>query len=88
MLDEQGGDPATLGVDWFNYGQFLRRHQAEPHLVLACLLQAEDLLARNGDQRAGTVRDARGAVEREQPDAVAAVRRSPAAALAAARARY
>jgi tetratricopeptide (TPR) repeat protein len=87
-LDEQGGDFATLGVDWFNYGQFLRRQRAEPQLVLACLLQAEDLLARKPDERTATVREVRATFEREQPDAAAAVRRSLAATLAAARARY
>lgn len=75
-----------LGVDWFNYGQFLRRHHEEPRLVLACLLEAERLLAR--DEKLATVQAVRAAVEQEQPDAVPAVRQSPAAALAAARSRY
>lgn len=87
-MDEHGGDPSELGVDWFNYGQFLRRRRVEPHLVLACLLQAETLLARQSDPRLATVQAERVAFEREQPDAMAEVRRSPAAALAAARARY
>jgi tetratricopeptide (TPR) repeat protein len=87
-LDEQGDDLATLGADWFNYGQLLRRHQAEPRLVLACLMHAEDLLTRTADSRAGTVQAVRAAFEREQPGAAAIVRRSPAEALAAARARY
>lgn len=85
-LDEQGEDPTTIGADWFNYGQFLRRHQVEPRLVLACLLRAEELLG--ADARASTVRTVRNAFEREQPDAAAAVGRSPADALAAARVRY
>jgi tetratricopeptide (TPR) repeat protein len=87
-LDEQGGDSSALGADWFNYGQFLRRQQAEPHLVLVSLLQAEHLLARKGDERTATVRAARDVVERERPDAMAAVRRSPAEALADARALF
>ena len=87
-LDEWGRDRAVLGADWFNYGQFLRRHHEEPRLVLACLLEAEQLLERAKDSRLETVQAVRAAVEREQPDAMPAVRRSPAAALAAARARY
>ena len=87
-LDEQGGDGATLGVDWFNYGQFLRRHRAEPRLVLACLLRAEELLVHDSGERRGTVHEVRRAVELEEPGALAAVRRSPDTALAAARASY
>ncbi|MEP6917799.1 MAG: hypothetical protein ABJC89_19285, partial [Acidobacteriota bacterium] len=85
-LDEQAGDSSLLGADWFNYGQFLRRRQAEPHLVLVSLLQAEHLLGLKGDERTATVRTARAAVEREHPEAIASARRSPAAALADARA--
>ncbi|MEO8078678.1 MAG: hypothetical protein ABI818_20305, partial [Acidobacteriota bacterium] len=87
-LDEQAGDSSVLGADWFNYGQFLRRRQADPHLVLVSLLQAEHLLGLKGDERTATVRTARTAVEREHPEAIAAVRQSPAAALADARALF
>ena len=87
-VDEQGDDAGRLGADWFNYGQFLRRHEADPHLVLACLLQAEELLAWKGDVRLETVRAAREAVEREHPAAAAAARQSLTEALAAARVRY
>ncbi len=87
-LDEWGRDRAAFGVDWFNYGQFLRRQHEEPRLVLACLLEAEQLLAREKDSRLEAVRAVRAAVEHDHPDALPAVRQAPAAALAAARARY
>jgi hypothetical protein len=69
-LDEQSGDPATLGVDWFNYGQLLRRQQTPAPLVLACLMRAETLLTSRADARADTVQRARSEVEHEHPDAV------------------
>lgn len=87
-LDELGADVGALGADWFNYGQFLKRRQAEPRLVLACFLRAEELLAGKSDARLPAVRAERAAFEREHPSAAAAVARSPAEALAAARAQY
>jgi tetratricopeptide (TPR) repeat protein len=87
-FDERGADAAATGVDWFNYGQFLRRHDVEPRLVLACLLRAEALLAKASEAQLGTVRAARAEVERAHPEAASAVQASPAAALATALARY
>jgi tetratricopeptide (TPR) repeat protein len=87
-LDEQSGDGAALGVDWFNYGQFLRRQHADAPVVLASLLQAEHLLTATSDERVATVRVARAEVEHERPEAMAIVRAAPAATLAAARALY
>ena len=88
LLDDQEGESATMGADWFNYGQFLRRHQAPAPLVLACLMRAEELLTRQMDARLATVQQARREVERDSPDAAAAVQRAPGEALAAARTRY
>jgi tetratricopeptide (TPR) repeat protein len=45
LLDAKNGDPQSEGVDWFNYGQFLRRRGLPDELAYACLLRAEDLLA-------------------------------------------
>ena len=87
-LDEQDGDPTTLGVDWFNYGQFLRTHQNPAPLVLACLMRAETLLTSRADARALTVQHARCEVEHEHPDAAVIVRRAPDTALTAARTLY
>ncbi len=87
-FDEHGGEAEAAGADWFNYGQFLRRHEVEPRLVLACLLRAEILLAKGSDAQLNTVRTARAEVERAHPEAASAVQASPADALAAALARY
>ena len=44
-LDAKGSDPESEGLDWFNYGQFLRRHTIPNDLVYACFLESEKLLA-------------------------------------------
>ena len=80
-LDEGGGDPANEGSDWFNYGQFLKKRGAEPRLVAACFLKAEQLLARTSDSRLQTVRDEIAALDREQPEAMTAARANLEAAL-------
>jgi tetratricopeptide (TPR) repeat protein len=87
-LDEQDGDPTTLGVDWFNYGQFLRTHQSPAPLVLACLMRAEILLTSRADARAVTVQQARSEVEHEHPDAAVIVHQAPDSTLTAARTLY
>ncbi|MGA7623964.1 MAG: tetratricopeptide repeat protein [Candidatus Acidiferrales bacterium] len=43
-LDANNGDPHSEAFDWFNYGQFLRRHGQPDKIVYACFLHAEDLL--------------------------------------------
>ena len=87
-LDDQVGDRANTATDWFNYGQFLKRQDVEPRLVLACLITAEELLAALSDSRLATVRDVRAAVERSHSEAAEAARKDLAGALAAARTRY
>ena len=44
QLDAQLSDPQSRATDWFNYGEFLQRHQQEARLVYACYVQAENLL--------------------------------------------
>ncbi|HEY2461906.1 MAG TPA: hypothetical protein VGI16_13940, partial [Candidatus Acidoferrum sp.] len=44
-LDSKTGDPRSEAFDWFNYGQFLRRHNQPDEIVYACFLHAESLLA-------------------------------------------
>jgi tetratricopeptide (TPR) repeat protein len=44
-LDSRTGDPRSEAFDWFNYGQFLRRHNQPDEIVYACFLHAETLLA-------------------------------------------
>jgi len=58
-LDSKAGDPRSEGFDWFNYGQFLRRHQAPDELVYACFLRAENLLASADPAELQTVQTAR-----------------------------
>ena len=43
-LDASLSDPRSAATDWLNYGQFLRRQNVAERLVLACFLQAEDLM--------------------------------------------
>jgi tetratricopeptide (TPR) repeat protein len=83
-LAAAAGDRGAAAIDWFNYGQFLRRRGAEPHLVMASLLKAEELLGPS-DDRLQTVREVREAVEREHPAAAAIARKDPLAAAAALR---
>jgi tetratricopeptide (TPR) repeat protein len=58
-LDAKAADPRSEGFDWFNYGQFLRRHQAPNDLVYACLLHAENLLQTSDPTELQTVQTAR-----------------------------
>ena len=63
LLDAKSGDAQTEGIDWFNYGQFLRRHGLADELAYACLLRAEDLLSSSGGTELETVRTMRRQVE-------------------------
>lgn len=66
--DEKTGDPANAGADWFNYGQFLKEIGADPRLVTACFLKAEQLLSSTTDERLLAVRNELARIEREQPE--------------------
>jgi tetratricopeptide (TPR) repeat protein len=73
-LDARAGDALAEGFDWFNYGQFLRRHQLPKDLAYACFLRAEILLANANPTQLETVQAARRELESEMG------KRSPAAA--------
>jgi tetratricopeptide (TPR) repeat protein len=62
-LDSKAGDARNEAVDWFNYGQFLRRHLVPEELPYACFLQSEQLLADAGGAEIKTVRTARRELE-------------------------
>ena len=62
-LDAKTGDAHAEALDWFNYGQFLRRHGLPDDLAYACLLQAEKLLAGTGGAELDTVKTIRRQVE-------------------------
>ncbi|HTV60718.1 MAG TPA: tetratricopeptide repeat protein [Verrucomicrobiae bacterium] len=64
-LDSKVGDRHAEAVDWFNYGQFLRRRNAQKELVYACLLHAENLLAGGDESALATIRGARLEVEKQ-----------------------
>jgi tetratricopeptide (TPR) repeat protein len=62
-LDAKAADPHAEAIDWFNYGQFLRRHGLPDDLVYACLLNAERLLTNTGGADLETVKTIRRQVE-------------------------
>jgi tetratricopeptide (TPR) repeat protein len=84
-LDAKSGDPQTEGLDWFNYGQFLRRHGISDSLAYACFLQAQNLLAPSGGASLATVQAAMQELETKMGrEAVAATRNDlPAATIKA-----
>jgi len=47
MVDETQGEPRTAAVDWYGYGQFLRRQKQSERFVYACFFRAQDLLSTN-----------------------------------------
>jgi tetratricopeptide (TPR) repeat protein len=55
ILDETQGDSHVAASDWFNYAQFLRRHEQPEKLIFACLLRAEDHLTPAPVQNSGSV---------------------------------
>ena len=61
-LDAKSADPHAEALDWFDYGQFLRRHKMPDELIYACLLHAEQLLGNTGGTELETVKTARGQV--------------------------
>ena len=74
-LDAKSGDAQTEAIDWFNYGQFLRRHGLPDKLAYACLLHAENLLAPLGGSELETVRTTRRQMESRPGIKAAAVQR-------------
>jgi tetratricopeptide (TPR) repeat protein len=64
-LDAKSNDQLAEGSDWFNYGQFLRRHQLPKDLAYACFLRAEKLLATADPAQFQTVQIARRQIESE-----------------------
>jgi Tfp pilus assembly protein PilF len=62
-LDEKAADPGSAAFDWFNYGQFLRRHGLPDELSYACFLHAEARMAGTGGGNLETVESIRRQVE-------------------------
>jgi tetratricopeptide (TPR) repeat protein len=59
LLDETQNDSLSTASDWFNYAQFLRRHQQPERLVFACLYRAEDLMKPNPGKELSAIVNAR-----------------------------
>jgi tetratricopeptide (TPR) repeat protein len=74
-LDTKAGDPRSEAFDWFNYGQFLRRHGQPEELAYACFLKAEDLLGSTGGPDLQTIQTIRVDVESRLGDKAAAARK-------------
>ena len=66
-----------MAADWFNYGQFLRRHGQPAPLSYACFLKAQALLQDTPGQQLDTVRQALAEMEAGMGAQAAAVRRHP-----------
>lgn len=64
-LDAKSGDVGAQAFDWFNYGQFLLRHNASKELAYACILHAENLLTPVKDPALQTVQPARLELEKQ-----------------------
>jgi tetratricopeptide (TPR) repeat protein len=62
-LDAQAGDTQAAALDWFNYGQFLRSHNAPDELAYAAFLHAENLLNGASGSELATVQTTRRQVE-------------------------
>jgi tetratricopeptide (TPR) repeat protein len=68
-LDATSSDPQVEGLDWFNYGQFLRRHGIADNLVHACFLKAESLLEPFGGANLATVQTMKHQLEEKMSHA-------------------
>ncbi len=82
--DAKAGDSSGEALDWFNYGQFLRRHGLRDDLAYACVLQAEKLLAGTSGSNLDTVQGIRRELESRMGKRAAAARKDLPALLARA----
>ena len=72
-LDSKSGDASAEALDWFNYGQFLRRQNAPDDLLYASFLHAENLLNGAAGSELATIQSARRQVESKMGAKAAAV---------------
>jgi tetratricopeptide (TPR) repeat protein len=79
-LDAQAGDTQAAALDWFNYGQFLRSHNAPDELAYAAFLHAENLLNSASGSELATVQTARRQVESKLGARAATIARKDLAA--------
>ncbi|MGH9712752.1 MAG: tetratricopeptide repeat protein [Candidatus Acidiferrales bacterium] len=84
VLDAKAGDPRSEAFDWFNYGQFLRRHGQPEELAYVCFLKAESLLGGAGGPDLQTIQTIRRDVESRLGKKAAIVRKDQPTLLARA----
>src|SRR5262249_28138725 len=75
-LDDASADRRAAGIDWLNYGQFLQRHGKSEPMVLACMLNAEELLRGAPQEEWNAVVQARAKSEARLGGEVESVRRN------------
>jgi hypothetical protein len=63
IVDETEGDARAAATDWYNYGQFLRRHNLPERYVFACFFRAQDLLSTTPGEELSAIAAARAASE-------------------------
>jgi tetratricopeptide (TPR) repeat protein len=80
-LDAKSGDAPSEALDWFNYGQFLRRQNAPDDLVYASFLHAETRLNGSAGSELATVQTARRQVESKMGAKAAALAQASLPAL-------
>jgi len=78
-IDASLADSVSVGSDWFNYAQFLRRQHQPERFVFACLLHAEGLVNTTPGAELSAIAQARAESEARLGREAAAVRRSAAA---------
>ncbi len=87
-LDAKSRDASAEALDWFNYGQFLRRQNVPAELVYASFLHSENLLSGTAGSDLSTVQTARRQVESKMGAKAAAVTQGNLAALLARAANF
>jgi tetratricopeptide (TPR) repeat protein len=63
QLDRETGDSLQEGLDWFKYGQFLKRSQQPDRLTLACLIKADGLVKSSEVKERALIAEARSQEE-------------------------
>ena len=75
-LDAGLSDARSTASDWFNYGQFLRKHQQPERLVFACFLKAENAIEKTPGEELNVISKARKESEARLGQEAGVVRRN------------
>jgi tetratricopeptide (TPR) repeat protein len=81
-LDAGTADPRSEAIDWFDYGQFLRRRGLPGKFPYACFVHAEEMLEPQAGSDFDAVAEIRGEMERQLGAESVAVRKNLPAVLA------